>query len=151
MIPSVIEREILIEAPPEVVWGIVTEPGQVSQWFSDAADIDLRPGGEGTLTFGDRATTERVTVRLLVEAVEPPHRFVFRWDYPPGAQPREGNSLRVEFTLVGEGEKTRLRVAESGFAQLDRPEEERTASAEAHGQGWDAHLASLAGYVAGRS
>jgi len=31
----VIVREILIEAPIEVVWRTVTEPDQVSQWFAD--------------------------------------------------------------------------------------------------------------------
>jgi uncharacterized protein YndB with AHSA1/START domain len=34
----VIEREVVIEAPVEVVWRTVTEPDQLSQWFA-------RPGG----------------------------------------------------------------------------------------------------------
>jgi uncharacterized protein YndB with AHSA1/START domain len=151
MIPSVIEREILIEAPVETVWGVVTEPGQISRWFSDAADIDLRPGGEGTLTFTDRATNQQATVRLLVESVEPPHKFSFRWDYPDGAKADEGNSLRVEFTLTAEGPSTRLRVTESGFPALERPEEEKAAYTDAHSKGWDIHLASLRDYVSGQS
>jgi len=28
-----IEREVLIEAPAEVVWRTITEPDQMSQWF----------------------------------------------------------------------------------------------------------------------
>jgi uncharacterized protein YndB with AHSA1/START domain len=151
MIPSAIEREILIEAPVEVVWGVVTEPDQISRWFSDAAEIDLRPGGEGTLTFNTKATNEHATVRLLVESVEPPHKFSFRWDYPAGAEPREGNSLHVEFTLIAEDGKTRLRVVESGFLKLERPEEEKAMYAEVHGKGWDAHLVSVRDYVAGQS
>jgi uncharacterized protein YndB with AHSA1/START domain len=142
MIPSVIEREILIEAPVQTVWGVVTEPAQISRWFSDAAKIDLRPGGEGTLTFEMRATNERATVRLLIETAEPPHTF---------ATAHEGNSTRVEFTLTAEGENTRLRVTESGFPKLERPEEEKAAYADVHGKGWDIHLANLRDYVSGQS
>jgi uncharacterized protein YndB with AHSA1/START domain len=151
MVPNVIEREILIEAPVQTVWGVVTEPDQISRWFSDAAEIDLRPGGEGTLTFEMRATNERATVRLLVETVEPPHTFAFRWDYPAGATAHEGNSIRVEFTLTAEGKNTRLRVTESGFPKLERPEEEKAAYADVHGKGWDIHLANLRDYVSGQS
>ena len=46
-----IEREILIEAPAEVVWGVITEPEQISRWFTDEAEVEARPGGAGTLTW----------------------------------------------------------------------------------------------------
>jgi len=32
-----VEREILIAASAEVVWGVITEPQQISRWFSDDA------------------------------------------------------------------------------------------------------------------
>jgi uncharacterized protein YndB with AHSA1/START domain len=57
MIPDAIERDILIEAPVQTVWSVVTEPGQISKWFSDTAELDARPGGEGLLSFTDRATS----------------------------------------------------------------------------------------------
>jgi uncharacterized protein YndB with AHSA1/START domain len=34
----VIEREVVIEAPAEVVWRTITEPGQMSQWFADRVE-----------------------------------------------------------------------------------------------------------------
>jgi uncharacterized protein YndB with AHSA1/START domain len=151
MTPDIIIKDILISAPAETVYRVITEPDQVARWFADAADLDPAPGSEGTLTFEDRATTQRMAVKLTVQAAEPPHRFAFRWDYPDGAQPREGNSLLVEFTLTPEGDGTRLRVTESGFAALARPEQEKVGYYEAHDKGWDAHLASLHGYVAGQS
>jgi uncharacterized protein YndB with AHSA1/START domain len=152
MIADAIEREILIEAPAETVWRVITEPDQISQWFSDAAELDPRPGGEGMLTFADKATSQRMTVRLRVEAAEPFHRFVFRWDYPEGARPAEGNSLLVEFTLTAEGAGTRLRVTESGFVALQRPDQEKAAAYfSAHDKGWDVHLGDLRDYVTGKS
>ncbi len=38
-----VEREILIEASPEVVWGVITEPEQIRRWFSDEAEVEARP------------------------------------------------------------------------------------------------------------
>jgi uncharacterized protein YndB with AHSA1/START domain len=148
MVADRVEREILIQAPVEVVWRVVTEPEQISRWWSDTADIDLRPGGEGTLTWDARATSQAATVRIVVQRLEPPHLFSFRWLHPAGAQAREGNSALVEFTLAAEGEGTRLRVVESGLLALDWPEQERARYAEEHGSGWDVHLASLRDHVA---
>jgi uncharacterized protein YndB with AHSA1/START domain len=149
--PDKVEKDILINAPAETVYRVITDPDQISQWFADAAELDPVPGGQGRLTFEDRATTQRMSVRLTVHAAEPPHRFAFRWDYPEGERPAEGNSLLVEFTLAAEGTGTRLRVTESGFAALRKPDEDKAGYYEAHDKGWDAHLASLQGYVAGQS
>ena len=151
MTPDIISKDILISAPAETVYRVITEPAQVSQWFADAAELDPVPGGEGRLTFEDRATNQRMVVRLRVEAAEPPHRFAFRWDYPDGEQPHEGNSPLVEFTLTAEGTGTRLRVTESGFTALQRPEQDKAAYIDIHDKGWDAHLASLHGYVTRQS
>jgi uncharacterized protein YndB with AHSA1/START domain len=149
--PNAIEKEILINAPAETVYRVITEPDQISQWFADAAELDPVPGGAGSLTFADRATSQRMTVKLAVQAAEPPHRFAFRWDYPDGEQPTEDNSLLVEFTLTAEGDSTRLRVTESGFAALRKPDAEKAGYYEAHDKGWDTHLASLQGYASEQS
>jgi uncharacterized protein YndB with AHSA1/START domain len=151
MIASVIEREVLIEAPVEVVWKIVTEPDQIRQWFSDAAELDLRPGGHGQLTFTMHATSEQATVRLQVVTVEPPHTFAFRWDHPEGTEAHEGNSLLVEITLAAESGRTRLHLTESGFPKLQRTEEEKAAYIRNHEDGWDVHLARLRDHASGQS
>jgi uncharacterized protein YndB with AHSA1/START domain len=36
MVPESIEREVLIEAPVELVWSIVTEPEHVGRWHAQA-------------------------------------------------------------------------------------------------------------------
>jgi uncharacterized protein YndB with AHSA1/START domain len=50
----VIEREVLIEAPVEVVWRIITEPDQMSQWFADRVELVVEPGAHGYMQFGDQ-------------------------------------------------------------------------------------------------
>jgi uncharacterized protein YndB with AHSA1/START domain len=135
----VIEREILIEAPAEVVWRIITEPGQMTQWFADRVDLVVEPGAHGYLGFGDQGGP------VVVEAVEPPTRFAFRWNYPDGEEPVAGNSMLVEFTLTPEGaDRTRLRVTESGHELRTWPEAEKQRYADEHLQGWGEFLDRLA-------
>jgi hypothetical protein len=49
-----IEREMLIEAPAEVVWRTITEPDQMSLWFADRVDLVVEPGAHGYMGFGDQ-------------------------------------------------------------------------------------------------
>lgn len=49
-----IEREILIEAPIEVVWRTVTDADQLSQWFADRVELVVEPGARGFMEFGDQ-------------------------------------------------------------------------------------------------
>jgi uncharacterized protein YndB with AHSA1/START domain len=134
-----INREILIEAPVEVVWRILTEPGQMSQWFADRVDLVIEPGAHGYMQFGDQGGP------VVVETVEPPTRFAFRWNCPAGEEPRAGNSQLVEFTLTPVGaERTRLQVTESGHELRDWPEEEKERYAGEHRGGWGDFLDQLA-------
>jgi uncharacterized protein YndB with AHSA1/START domain len=142
MVPERVEREILIEAPPEVVWAVVTEPEHIAGWFSDFAEIDLRPGGKAILTWKEHGAAHG-----QVEAVEPPHFFSFRWIRGTETELREGNSTLVEFSLRAEGGGTRLRVVESRFPQLEGPEDDKAKYAEEHRQGWERELDELREYV----
>jgi uncharacterized protein YndB with AHSA1/START domain len=143
MADLVIERDILIEAPAEVVWRTVTEPDQMSQWFADRVELVVEPGAHGYMGFGDQGGP------VVVEAVEPPTRFSFRWNHPHEEEPGPGNSMLVEFTLTPEGDgRTRLRVSESGHELRDWPDEEKQRYADEHRHGWGDFLDSLARVVA---
>ena len=150
-----VEREILIEASPEVVWGVITEPEQISRWFSDEAEIEGRVGADGTLTWrpGGRGGTVKhvdTVVAIRVVAAEPFRRFSFRWNHPKGLAPDERNSALVEFHLIEEAGGTRLRVVESGIEAVTRDEEGRARYREEHERGWERHLGELREYVASK-
>ncbi len=138
MIPEAIEKEILIDAPVDVVWRVVTEPEQIRQWFTDQAEIELRVGGTGRLRFSSGDSYE-----LQIEAVEPPRRFAFRWVQPAGSVARADNSMLVEFILQPEAGSTRLRVVESGFGSIDWSDEQKQRYAEDHTRGWQVILERL--------
>ena len=135
-----IEREIVIEAPADVVWRTITEPEQIVQWFADRVELDVRPGGNGTLVFEDMAHT----ARLVVETADPPHRFTFRWGHPDGETPTPDNSVLVELTLTAEGdERTRLRVAETGLDAIAWPDGDKAQYADEHRNGWALYFGRL--------
>jgi uncharacterized protein YndB with AHSA1/START domain len=74
---------------------------------------------------------------VRVEKVEPPSYVAYRWTSAfPGQELREDNSTLVEFTLTAEGDKTRLRVVESGFAALAGSEELRSRAIKDNTGGW---------------
>jgi uncharacterized protein YndB with AHSA1/START domain len=141
-----IEREIVIAAPPQRVWTLLTDERYFSEWFGDArAEIDLRPGGAMAVHW-----TEHGTVLAEVVAVEPPRRFAYRWSQfqdEARAAPVDGTATLVEFTLDPERDGTRLRVVESGFETLDCPPEERAKKAEDNTSGWGIELERLRDYV----
>jgi uncharacterized protein YndB with AHSA1/START domain len=141
-----IEREVVIEAPVDRVWELVTKAEHLGRWFGDAgAEVDLRPGGALELRWAEHGTS-----RARVEAVEPPRLFAFRWapfKDPGGVDPADGNSTRVEFTLSQEGDGTRLRVVESGFESLATSVEQRRKNLEGNTEGWQMELGELQEYA----
>jgi uncharacterized protein YndB with AHSA1/START domain len=142
-----IERDVLIEAPIDVVWEVISRPEHIVHWFSDEAQFDLRPGGDGVLTFEMKSASQPVAYQLRFEAVEPPRRLAYRWVYPSGEEPRPGNSILVEFTLAEEGVKTRLTVVESGIDLMAWPDDEKQGYADSHRNGWAQHLERLGAYA----
>ncbi len=138
VVPDSIAREIVIDAPPERVWAIVTEARHLAGWFSDEAEIDLRPGGAMRLTWHGHGT-----YRARVETVDPPRTFAFRWLRREDA---EGSTL-VVMALSPEGDSTRLRVVESGFAALPWPDDEQARHADENRVGWGVELDELRAYA----
>jgi uncharacterized protein YndB with AHSA1/START domain len=137
--PDRIERSVELAHPPAKVWAALTTAEGLSGWFGDKARIDLRPGGAAQMTFASG-----VTVDMRVERVDEPAVFGFTWRLPdlPEDDPRR---TYVEFTLEAVGAGTRLRVVETGFAQL--PDDSRRKTYDSHAEGWASELGELAGYL----
>lgn len=134
-----IERDTLIAAPVERVWALVAEPGW---WATDKPDLSGATAKEGESTVAKHTKHGDFPVR--VEKVEPPTYVAYRWVSAfPGEDLREENSTLVEFTLTPEGDQTRLRVVESGFAALATTEENRQNVIKDHTGGWPMCMTEL--------
>ncbi|TCC30278.1 SRPBCC domain-containing protein [Kribbella speibonae] len=109
-----IERDVLIAAPLGRVWELVAEPGF---WVADKATLPGTVAREGETLVANNPEYGDFPVR--VEKVDPPTYLAYRWASAfPGQELRDDNSTLVEFTLSSEGDQTRLKVVESGFAAL---------------------------------
>lgn len=134
-----IERETLIAAPLERVWTLVAQPGF---WVADKDSLPGTVAREGESMVAKHPEYGAFPVR--VEKVEPPTYLAYRWVSAfPGEELREDNSTLVEFTLTAEGDGTRLRVVESGFAALAGSEELRRQAVKDNTGGWPEVLDAL--------
>lgn len=131
-VPDEVRKQLEIEAPIERVWDALSTPDGLLRWFpTHRAEIDLRPGGRLSLVWADDADEG------VLEAVEPPHRLVFRWRPAGRGRPYTTVSIVLE-DLRG---RTLLTLVESGFASL--PHRIHHRSWEGNDLGWSEELAEL--------
>lgn len=142
-----IEREIYVEASPEIVFEVVSSPEHLKQWWPDDAAYEPVPGATGEIVFGERHAGGTVVAFAVVSA-EPPHSFSFRWTQPEGEPAAEGNSLLVTFALTPSGAGTLLKMTESGFREMGWEQAVLEHQYQEHVTGWDHYLPRLVPYAA---
>lgn len=125
---DVVERELYIEARPEIVFAFLTDPDQILRWKGLEATLEARPGG----IYRVKMNALNIMRGEFVEVV-PYSRVVFSmgWEESPTLPP--GTST-VEFSLTPDGSGTILHLKHHGLPPLEQ---------EAHAKGWDYHLARL--------
>lgn len=138
-----LEREIRIDAAPEIVFDVVSRPEHLKMWWPDDASFVPAEGAVGELVWGDRAAVEAITV---VE-VDPPRRFAIRWIAPNGSVPDADNSLLVTFDLEPSGDGTILRLTESGWREKGWEAAVLEDAFHDHERGWDLFLPRLQSYA----
>jgi uncharacterized protein YndB with AHSA1/START domain len=138
-----LEREIRIEAAPEIVFDVVSRPEHIRMWWPDDASFEPVPGGVGELVWGDRAEV----ASIAVVDVDPPRRFSFRWVAPEGQRPAADNSLLVAFELEASGEGTILRLTETGWREKGWEAAVLEEAFHDHERGWDLFLPRLRSYA----
>ncbi|WP_369015921.1 SRPBCC domain-containing protein [Actinocrinis puniceicyclus] len=141
-----IERDILVDASPEVVFEVISRPEHMQQWWPDEARFEPEAGAPGELVWRDAKTGETMAVDLAVVEVDPPKRFAFRWCFArPG---RAGNALLVTFELVPTGAGTRIRMTETGFREMGWQIAVLEEQYRDHESGWNHYIPALGAYVA---
>jgi uncharacterized protein YndB with AHSA1/START domain len=135
-----IVRQVRVSASVDRVWRAVTQAEQLAHWFGDSAEIDLRVGGSMTLGWSEYG----VTTSGVVERVEEPNVFAFRWQASASLDGGPHSTL-VTFTLTQVNGGTDVRVEETGLAALPGDVYDRTL--EENSSGWTAELADLDAYL----
>lgn len=143
-----IDRDIHIEASPEVVYEVISRPEHLREWWPDDVDIEPVAGATGFVSFGDPEGPGAKVVPLTVVEADPPRRFAFRWTHEAGQTATVDNSLLVTFDLEPSGTGTRLRFRETGFREQGWEVAVLEEQYHAHTAGWDTFLPRLAPYAA---
>ncbi len=143
-----IEREIFIDATPEIVYEVVSDPKHVREWWPEEADYPVEVGASGGIRFRDSAGVEKVVALTVVEAL-PPRTFSFRWAYTPDETAPIGRSLLVTFELVPSGTGTLVKFVETGFRQMGWSPARHEETYRDHVSGWDYFLPRLVAYAGG--
>ncbi len=123
-----LEREVWINAKPEVVWTFFTQPEKMIRWMGVEAAAEAKPGG----VYRVNITGKAIAAGAFVQATAYRH-LVYTWGWE-GEEALPPGKSRVEVTLQEDKGGTRLRVLHSGLP----PDQ-----VAGHGEGWDHYLERL--------
>ncbi len=143
-----IEREIYVEASPEVVFEVVSSPEHLQQWWPDEAHYEPVPGSTGEIVFGE------------------PRCRRGRWSRSPSSRRSRRGRSRSAGRIRSASRRRRatrcsspsisrrraagtlLKMTETGFREMGWEVAVLEQQYHEHVTGWDFYLPRLVPYVA---
>src|SRR5260370_28512367 len=127
--------QIRIDAAPETVFALLTDPMQMRSWFAELVEADPRPGGVFRISGPAGVSIEGTYLEVVAN-----RKVVFTWGGVEGLKPGQST---VEFLLEPDGKGTLVRLRHYG---LPEP------TVESHRRGWAySGLAKLKDAAEGRT
>jgi uncharacterized protein YndB with AHSA1/START domain len=142
-----IEREIHIDAPPELVFEVISRPDHIREWWDAESDVQPTPGMSGELVWADGDNPRAHVTAMTVVVADPPRLFTFRWTHSAADTAVDGNSLLVTFELVPSGSGTLLRLTEAGFRERGWELAVLEQQYHEHVVGWDRFVPRIGAYA----
>jgi uncharacterized protein YndB with AHSA1/START domain len=113
---TTLRYERLLPHLPDEVWNAITDPKQVSVWFSTTAKIDARPGG--AIEYISVPVNFRRTGRILVR--NQPRIFEHEWHIDPHPQLPNGEAESIiRWELVEDTDHTILTLTHSHLTKAN--------------------------------
>ena len=146
---DMIEREIYLNSSIEKVWNAITNHKEYGEWF--LAEFS-KPFvlGETIACRSLYPGHEHLTWEQKIIEMEPMSRFSILWPAYYGdnvdRDAREDPWLTVTYLLEAQGDKTRLILRETGFAQL--PPDYAPIALRMNESGWDEQMINIESYLA---
>jgi uncharacterized protein YndB with AHSA1/START domain len=130
-------HELVLPAPPDVVFEMFVRPDELVRWIGIAAELDPQPDG----IFRFEIVAGEFCEGRYVE-IDRPRRVVFTWGWTAPAFGLPPGSSRVEVTLEprDDGTATALTLVHHGLSEDNRL---------MHDDGWTNFLARLKVVVTG--
>jgi uncharacterized protein YndB with AHSA1/START domain len=145
-----IEREVHVDASPDVVFDVISRPEHIREWWSANTALEPAVGSSGELTWRDEQSGRVDVAAITVVEVDRPRRFAFRWTHE-GGPATSTNSLLVTFTLTPSGSGTILHLLETGFRQRGWDLAVLEHTYQDHVTGWEFLLPRIAARAAGEA
>ena len=140
---TTIVREVTIEAPAEVIFHALTDPGELIQWWGSDETYhvtemvaDVRVGGKWR-TAGVGADGKAFAVEGVYRAIERPKVLEYTWKHDWDGGSNDTTLVRIE--LAERNGATVVKLTHSGFT------DEKSRSD--HDRGWGTVLGWLKAYV----
>ena len=132
-------KEVTVNAPASRVWKAITNKKEMKQWYFDIKDFKPKVG-YGFKFYGQKEG-KRFPTSCIITEVEKGKKIAYTWSYD-----QYPAITTVTFTLMEEGDKTRVRLTHEGLERI--PTEDKDFSRESHQQGWEEIIGtSLKKYV----
>ena len=114
-----VRLEIHIDASPDTVFGLLTDPAHMKIWFAELVEADARPGGLFRVSGPAGVSIEGTYLEII-----PNRKVVFTWGGVEGLKPGQST---VEFLLEPDGAGTLVRLRHYGLPP---------STIESHRRGW---------------
>jgi uncharacterized protein YndB with AHSA1/START domain len=131
-----IELTRTIASPRETVFRALTDPGELSRWWTTTAESDARTGGAFSYGFEFADPSRNHTYTGTYEEVVAGERVRYPWQAGVG-----GTTVDIELQPREEG--TELTLRHSGWGTGPEADE----AVELHEQGWSFFLDNLVAYL----
>lgn len=109
-VPWLLRRKEIAAVSPSRVWRALTDPRELTLWWCDAAEVDLRPGGRyafwGSHVYADEPSQEARGRGFEIIDLVPESRLEFRWWIGDA-------ETRVLYELVNYLEQTEITVIQT--------------------------------------
>jgi uncharacterized protein YndB with AHSA1/START domain len=137
---SPVVQSVDIQAPPDRVFELFTDPDELVKWWPDAVTLEPRVGGKMELQFEGRGEVWGEITRF-----EPGRALAFTWIR--GVAPDITTRVDVSLEDLGDG-RTRVELVHSGWEAV--PEDQVAEWRTIHDLGWKHFLGCLADLAEGR-
>jgi len=143
-----IEKQILLRAPRTRVWNALTDQKQFSTWFGHELLDPIKPGAVVRARVQWQGK-DQIEPFFQVEAIEPEHRFAFRWtpdEMDPALSYEDQPKTLVEFLLEEVDGGTLVTQRESGYDKIPGARREWMFRND---RGWTAQMLNLERFIEG--
>lgn len=139
----IVKNELLIDAPIQKVWDVLTLPEYTKQYMFGCETVSGWKAGDDLLWRGDYQGQQTVFVSGKVLEIRTPSLLVYSVIDPNAAYPKTPeNHLRVTYTLNEENGRVKLTVTQDGFENAAEGEK-RYKDVYNNGDGWNPVLEQI--------